>query len=113
MSFVDSAKRQAARFGREVAPDVLRKLLRLDRRRVAYSQLFFDANGKLSPNGQTVLADLRKAAGIDKGGIVISPVSRMTDPYATAYRAGQRDLYLRIVKYLGLDGAVIQENDDE
>lgn len=43
--------------------------------------------------------DLRKYCGVDKEGLVVSPVSRMTDPYATAYRAGRRDVFLRIQKY--------------
>jgi hypothetical protein len=33
----------------------------------------------------------------------------MVDPYATHYRAGQRDTYLRIVKYLGLDESDFKE----
>lgn len=77
----------------------------IQRKRLAYQRTFLDGSGKVNPPAQTVLKDLRRAAGIDKGGIVISPVSRMVDPYATAYRAGQRDLYLRISKFLGLDEA--------
>ena len=113
MSFVQAAKRRARTIGREISQAALQRLAKLDRKRVAYSQTFFDASGKLHPNAAIVLKDLRRASGIDKGGIVISPISRMVDPHATAYRAGQRDIYLRIVKFLDLDGSALEGDDDE
>ena len=77
----------------------------IHRKRLAYVQTFMDARGQLHNNAHIVLADLRKVARMDRGGIVVSPVTRTVDPLATAYLAGQRDMYLRIVKFLGLDGA--------
>jgi len=85
----------------------------LHRKQLAYKQTFFNGNGDLHNNAHIVLKDLRRVSGIDKGGIVISPVTRTVDPLATSYRAGQRDLYLRIVKYLGLDGSAIEGESDE
>lgn len=88
---------------------------RFRRKHAAYSRTFCDANGKLHPNALTVLGDLEKFSGMHKGGIVVSPVSRVTDPYATAYRAGMRDVVLRIKKFLGPEAAKILEahaNDD-
>lgn len=55
------------------------------------------------PAAQGVIDDLRKLAGIDSGGLVYSPVTRVVDSNATCYRAGLRDMYLRIVKFIGLD----------
>ncbi|HQQ71499.1 MAG TPA: hypothetical protein PLL92_14470 [Alicycliphilus sp.] len=98
---------------RQMADAASRQIRRLQRKRVAYSQTFRDGKGELHPNARIVLKDLRRAAGIDKGGIVISPISRMVDPHATAYRAGQRDLYLRVVKMLGLDEAITEDDIDE
>lgn len=65
------------------------------------------------PPAAEVMADLRRFAGINRGGIVVSPVSRVVDPYATAYRAGQRDTFLRIAHFIGLDEAGLQEIDDD
>lgn len=77
----------------------------LQKKRLAYRLTFKDSQGRILPAAQTVLDDLKRVSGINKGGIVISPVSRAVDPYATAYRAGQRDMYLRITGFLNLDEA--------
>jgi hypothetical protein len=87
---------------------------RIERKRLAYRHTFLDSsNGRLLPMAEEVLQDLRRVSGIDRGGLVISHASQMTDPYATAYRAGQRDLYLRIVKFLELEGFSGKENRDD
>lgn len=64
------------------------------------------------PPAAEVLADLRRFCGINRGGIVVSPVTRVVDSHATAYRAGQRDTFLRIANFLGLDEAGLQEIED-
>lgn len=86
----------------------------LHRKRLAYLHTFCTADGKLHVEGQRVMADLKRFCGVNKGGIVISPISRTVDPYATAYRAGQRDTYLRISKFLNLDESELTEviNDE-
>lgn len=83
----------------------------IHRKRLAYVQTFL-VNGRPHPNADIVLKDLRRASGIDRGGLVISPISRTVDPYATAYRAGQRDIYLRVMKYLNLDGSQEEPEHD-
>ncbi len=83
----------------------------IQRKRLAYVRTFLAANGKPHPEALIVLADLARVSGINRGGIVVSPVSRMVDPYATAYRAGMRDVYLRITKFIGLDEAEELKND--
>lgn len=85
--------------------------LRIQRKRTAYQHTFL-VDGKPHPNAHTVLADLKKYCGADREGLVVSPVTRTADPIATAYRAGRRDVYLRICKYLSLDGLDIEDNDD-
>lgn len=80
----------------------------------AYYQLTFQGgNHRPHPPGEEVLADLRRLAGMDSGGIVNSPVSRSVDPYATCYRAGLRDAYLRIVKFLDLTEAQLKETGND
>lgn len=65
----------------------------------AYAQLFLGHDNKRHGNAAVVWDDLKKYCGVDKEGLVVSPVTRMTDPLATAYRAGRRDVFLRIQKY--------------
>lgn len=81
--------------------------------RLAYLRTFCGDLESPHVNGDAVLADLKKFCGItNKAGIVISPKSGMTDPYATAYLAGQRDVFLRIAFFLGIDERqLIQEKD--
>lgn len=69
------------------------------KRHQAYAGLFLGHDNKRHGNAAIVWDDLKKYCGVDKEGLVVSPVSRMTDPYATAYRAGRRDVFLRIQKY--------------
>jgi hypothetical protein len=75
----------------------------LEKRRLAYVRTFYGDSEQLLSDPQTVLADLRRFCGINKGGMVVSPKSGMVDSHATMYRAGQRDVYLRIVAFLNLD----------
>lgn len=75
----------------------------INRKRLAYQFTFKGPDQMIHREGRVVLDDLRKFCSVDKPGIVVSPVTRVTDPYATAYRAGARDVYERIVKYLNLE----------
>jgi hypothetical protein len=81
-------------------------------KRDAYRFTFKGPDGLVHRQGQEVLDDLRKFSGVDKPGIVVSPVTRVTDPYATAYRAGQRDVYARILKLLNLEDHADGRTDD-
>lgn len=86
-------------------------------RKLAYQRTFCGDGTAPHLSGERVLADLRRFAHIDSGGIVVSPVSKVTDPYATCYRAGLRDMYLRIAHHLGIDESTrfppIEEPKDE
>lgn len=79
------------------------------RKQLAYQRTFLDGQGSLHLEAVRVMTDLKRFCGINRGGIVVSPVTRVVDPYATAYRAGQRDTYLRIAKFLGLDETDIED----
>lgn len=85
---------------------------RLQRRRRAYvNTLCFE--GKPHPEAAVMLADLKRFCGINKGGIVVSPISRTVDSHATVYRAGMRDVYLRIAKMIDLDETELREDSDD
>jgi hypothetical protein len=86
---------------------------RIFEKRAAYRFTFMGPDALVHREGQQVLDDLRKFCGVDRAGIVISPVTRTTDPYATAYRAGQRDVYARIVKFLNLEDSDHARSSDD
>jgi hypothetical protein len=85
---------------------------RLARKKLAYQRTFMDDKGRLLPFASEVIADLRKLCRVDAGGLVVSPVSKMVDSHATIYSAGQRDVFLRIVKYLELPGFHEEKSND-
>lgn len=76
---------------------------KLHRKRLAYVRTFCDDQGHVHPEAVRVLADLRRLCRMDDGGLVISPVARTVDAHATMYRAGLRDVYLRITRMLNYD----------
>lgn len=87
--------------------DLVRLLLRaLFSPRPAY-ELLFRMSGRrmLNPAAHIVLEDLRHLCKFHTGGLVVSPVTRVTDPLATAYRDGMRDMYIRIATFAGVDTA--------
>lgn len=75
---------------------------RLERVRAAYARLFCP-NGKLSFDAEIVMADLKGAARIMKGELVISPGSREVDDKASFFAMGRRDIYDRIYQMLEID----------
>lgn len=81
----------------------------LERRR-AYWATFLGEDNQPHPNAAIVLKSFRKFCGVDRGGLVVSPVQKMTDPYATCYRAGLRDAYEHFEYMLKL--AQSQEKED-
>lgn len=85
---------------------------RIRKKRAAYQQLFL-VDGKPGPNASVVLDDLKRFCGMREPGLVVSPVTKTTDPYATVYRAALRDVYNRIVLMTGLDGASEEVHSDD
>jgi hypothetical protein len=73
------------------------------RLRLAYVRTFYGAGDELHPDARLVLADLRRFCRINRGGLVVSPVQKTVDPYATIYQAGLRDAYLRIIEFMDFD----------
>jgi len=73
------------------------------RRRLAYQRTFCGEGTTVHLEAEHVLADLRRVARIDEGGLVVSPTTRTTDSHATMYQLGMRDLYARICLHLGIE----------
>lgn len=76
--------------------------------------MFLAESGELSPDGEIVLADLKKFCRATASTVVVSPVSRSVDPIATAMAEGRREVWLRIMAHLHLeDRAVINLEENE
>ncbi len=76
--------------------------------------MFLAENGELNPDGEIVLADLKKFCRATASTVVVSPVSRSVDPIATAMAEGRREVWLRIMAHLHLeDRAVINLEENE
>ena len=81
----------------------------LARKKRAYVATFKRQDGTLHPEAAAVISDLARAARWRKGSIVVSPVARTVDPYATAYQAGMRDMVLRILEMLEMSELDLKE----
>jgi hypothetical protein len=94
---------------------MIEKLLaRIRKRKYAYRRMFLAESGQLSPDGEIVLADLKKFCRATASTVVVSPVSRSVDPIATAMAEGRREVWLRIMAHLHLeDRAVINLEENE
>jgi hypothetical protein len=94
---------------------MIEKLLaRIRKRKYAYRRMFLAESGQLSPDGEIVLADLKKFCRATASTVVVSPVSRSVDPIATAMAEGRREVWLRIMAHLHLeDRAVINLEEKE
>jgi hypothetical protein len=65
--------------------------------------LFLGPEGRPHRAGEIILADLRRYAGLDRA-THFDP-----DPIIMAYRQGRRDTVLRMINYLNLDEAAVQQ----
>jgi hypothetical protein len=83
----------------------------LRKKRLAYLRTFCGPGETPHVNAEAVLADLRKFCGVTKPGIVIPAKTGMVDSHATAYLAGQRDVYLRIIGFLSIDERHLFQGD--
>jgi hypothetical protein len=86
---------------------------RFKRKALAYHRTFCGDQENPHEDGKIVLADLKRFCGINRGGIVISPVSRVVDSHATVYQAALRDAYLRIIMFLELDETAVRDLPEE
>lgn len=76
---------------------------RIINRKTSYRRVFQDANGNLSPDGEIVLADLRRFCRATSTTVMVSPISKQIDPIAMAMAEGRREVWLRIMAHLHID----------
>ena len=76
----------------------------LDRRR-SYRRAFLREDGKLTDDGEAILADLARFCRLHKSVSVVSPVSRQIDVPATFQAEGRREVLLRILGHLHVNDA--------
>lgn len=62
-----------------------------------------DAEGRIHPSAEMVLADLKRFCRATSSTMVISPVSKSCDPIAMAMAEGRREVWMRIQAHLHLD----------
>jgi hypothetical protein len=95
---------------------MINKLIqRILRRKLAYRRVFMDAEGRISPDAEIILADLKRFCRATSSTMVQSPVSRTIDPLAMAMAEGRREVWLRLTANLHLDEKQVfslQEPDD-
>lgn len=76
----------------------------LNRRR-AYRRLFLGDDGKLTADGELVLADLAKFCRLHRSTTIVSAVSRQTDVPASFQAEGRREVILRLLGHLHVSDA--------
>ncbi len=74
-------------------------------RRQAFRRCFLDGDGKLTPDGEVVIADLMRFCRWYQSTTVVSPVSRQTDVPASFQAAGRREVLARLLAHLHVDDA--------
>lgn len=84
---------------------------RLLNRRRSYRRLFLADDGEPNEAARVVLADLKKYCRADRPSFTVARDGR-SDPYATAFAEGRRDVWNRIQAQLHLPERVIRELED-
>lgn len=68
-----------------------------------YKGLFKGDNGQLKRDGEVVLADLREFCGVSR------PTIFDPDGMVMARREGRREVFVRLMNFLNLDEALVQQ----
>lgn len=78
---------------------------KMTRKHQAYARLFLGPDDRRHGDAAEVWNDLAKFCGDTREGLVVSPVTRQSDPYASAFLAGKQAVFKRIkhYTYLNLD----------
>lgn len=80
---------------------------RLAKKTAAYRRAFLADDGTPNKDGEEILRDLRDFCRANKSTTMVSPVSKMVDPLASAQAEGRREVWLRITQMLYLDDRII------
>lgn len=96
----------------------MQKLLqKLRQRKYSYRRLFLTEDGKLNPDGEKVIADLKRFCRANQSTAIVSPIRGAIDPIAMAMAEGRREVFLRIMAHLHIEDRVLftlkeDENDE-
>lgn len=75
--------------------------------RAAYRRKFLREDGSLDPDAELILADLMRFCRLFTSILVVSPETKMTDPYATIEAEGRREVLVRMLAHLHLDNSYL------
>lgn len=96
----------------------MQKLLqKLRQRKYSYRRLFLTEDGKLNPDGEKVIADLKRFCRANASTAQVSPIRGSIDPIAMALAEGRREVFLRVMAHLHIEDRVLfnlkeDENDE-
>lgn len=92
--------------------DILRK--KVFRVRSAYRRMFLDATAFPHRDGATVLTDLAKFCNAHRTTFMRAPGQLSFDPLAAAKAEGRREVWLHLMKHLGVsDAAILRLQEQE
>lgn len=83
------------------------QLERIFMKRQAYRRMFLDQEGRVRPDAEIVLADLKKFCRAVTPTVVVSPVSKTIDPIAMAMAEGRREVWNRLMAHLYLEDKIL------
>jgi hypothetical protein len=92
---------------------MIRRIQQILNRRMAYRRCFMDGDGKITRDGEIVLADLIRFCRWYQSTTVVSPVSRQTDVPASFQAAGRREVFARLMANLHVSDADLNRMTDE
>lgn len=82
----------------------------MTRKHHAYAALFLGPTDRRFGNAKVVWDDLAKFCGDNREGLVVSPITKQSDPYASAFLAGKQAVFKRIKHYTYLNLDVETDN---
>lgn len=86
---------------------MINPLERLFMRKKAYQRLFLDIDGKMRPDAEIILADLKRFCRATNSTAMVSPVSKSIDPMAMAMAEGRREVWNRLQAFLLMDDKTV------
>jgi hypothetical protein len=84
---------------------MIERVKQILQRRRAYRTAFLDSQGRLTPHGEAIIADLKRFCRFEQSITVISPISRQTDVPASFQAEGRREVLNRILAHLHVSDA--------
>ncbi len=92
---------------------MIKRIQQILNRRMAYRRCFMDGEGKITRDGEIVLADLIRFCRWYQSTTIVSPVSRQTDVPASFQAAGRREVFARLMANLHVSDADLNRMTEE